>query len=158
MSGNKGFTLIELIVVLGIVGILAGISIPGLISWSRNASYKEAANLALTALRQAKGQAINLNQSVTVRFTLDNSAANTANKIKVGAGSEVLFKKGIEIKQGALCDVAGSTLSIAFNPTGSSDAGFICIFDGTVQKYRVGIATTNTGRILVEKWNGDVWK
>lgn len=151
MNGNKGFTLIELIVVLGIVGILAGISIPGLISWSRNASYKEAANLALTALRQAKGQAINLNQSVTVLFTLDNSAANTANKIKIGAGSDVLFKKGIEIKQGSSCDVANGELSINFNPTGSSDAGFICIFDGAIKKYRVG-ATANTGRIFLEKF------
>jgi prepilin-type N-terminal cleavage/methylation domain-containing protein len=158
MNGNKGFTLVELIIVIGIVGILAAFSVPSFIDWSRNASYKEAANLSLTALRQAKGQAINLNQSVTVLFTLDDSAANTANKIKIGTGSEVLFKKGLEIKQGEACDVANGTLSINFNPTGTSDAGYICIFDGTLQKYRVGIATPNTGRILLQRWQGGAWK
>lgn len=150
MNGNKGFSLVELLVVIGIIGVLAGISIPGLISWSRNASYKEAANLALTALRQAKGQAINLNQPVTVLFTLDNSAANTANKVQIGTGSEMLFKKGIEIRQGLTCNITDGTLQITFSPTGSSGAGFICIFDGAVQKYRVG-ATANTGRVFMEK-------
>lgn len=153
MNGNKGFTLIELLIVISIIGILAAFSAPSFIAWTKNAQYKEAANLALTALRQGKGQAINLNQSVTVLFTLDNSTANTANKVKIGAGSDIIFKKGIEIKRGASssCDIADGTLSIAFYPTGSSDAGFICIFDGTTQRYSIGIATPNTGRILLEK-------
>ena len=154
MNGNKGFTLIELLMVISIIGILAAFSLPSFIAWTKNAQYKEAAQLALSALRQGKGQAINLNQPVTVLFTLDNSAANNANKVKVGTGAEVLFKKGIEIKRGvsSSCDVADGALSIAFNPTGSSDAGFICIFDGTTKKYSIGIATPNTGRILLEKY------
>lgn len=152
MNGNKGFSIVELMVVIAIIGVLAAFSVPSFIEWTRNASYKEAANLVLTALRQGKSQAINLNQSVTVRFTLDNSAANSANKVKIGTAPDMFFKKGIEIKRGAVCDVASGTLDIAFNPTGSvEDVGFICIFDGSTQKYKIGIATPNTGRILLEK-------
>ena len=158
MNGNKGFTLVELIIVIGIVGILAAFSAPSFIEWSRNASYKEAANFALTALRQGKSQAINLNQTVPVVFTLDSSAANTVNKVKIGTAPEILFKKGIEIKRGPACDIENGTLSIAFNPTGSSGEGFICIFDGTEQKFRIGIATPNTGRILLQRWQGGAWK
>lgn len=160
MNGNKGFSLVELMVVIAIVGALTAFSVPNFIEWTKSARYKEAANLAMTALRKGKGQAINLNQGVTVRFILDSSAANEDNYVQIATGSppdyvnapKMFFKQGIEIKRGTLCDGNDDKVSIAFNPTGSSQTGYICIFDGPIKKYKIGIATANPGRIHIEKF------
>lgn len=155
---NKGYSLVELLVVISFMGILAAISVPGLLEWRRDAQYKEAAQLAASALRQAKGQAINVNQQVTVTFTLDDTAANENNSVKIGTGVPVLFKKGIEIKKTADCNVDSGTVSIVFNPGGSSETGYVCIFDGATKKYRIGIPTAHTGRVRLQKWQGGTWK
>lgn len=160
MNGNRGFSLVELTVVIGIVGVLTAFSVPNFIEWTRNARCKEAANLALTALRQGKGRAINRNQQVTVRFTLDSSTANEDNHVQIATGNppdyvnapKMYFEKGIEIKRGKLCGGNDDKVSIAFNPIGSSQTGYICIFDGPTKKYKIGIGTANTGRIRIEKF------
>lgn len=158
MKGQKGFTLIELLVVVGIIGILVGISVPGLIAWSNNVKFKEAAQISAAAMRKAKGQAINLNQEVTVLFTLDSSAENENNSIQVGTEAPIIFKKGIEFKRGTDCDSDSGTISLNFNPNGSSGTGYICIFDGETRKYKIGVGIGNTGRILVLKWQNGAWQ
>lgn len=164
MKRNTGFTLIELVIVICIMLVLAGISVPSFVAWSRNSRFKEAAQTALMTLRQAKGQAININQKVTVRFTLDTSAANDNNRVAIGTGDPafyapaILLNKGIEIKGGTDCDNEIDPVSIVFNPSGSAGTGYVCIFDGATRKYKVGVSNSNTARILFFKWQDGVWK
>ena len=72
MRQNKGFTLIELIIVVAIIGILAAISIPGYIGQQKRAARTEAFK-NLEALRLLEEQFFAENASYTA------SATGTAN-------------------------------------------------------------------------------
>lgn len=167
MNGNKGFSLVELLVVISIMGILMAISVPGLLEWRRNAVYKEAAQLAASTLRRAKGQAINVNQQVTVEFDLDNTLCQgdplvCKDSVKIEVSGSTQFEKQferVELRRGMPnCDVESGDVSITFNPNGTSNQSYICISDGATKKYRVGVANSTTGRVLLQKWQGGAWK
>jgi prepilin-type N-terminal cleavage/methylation domain-containing protein len=151
MKGIKGFSLVELMVVLGILGVMVAVSAPNFIEWTRNARCKEAANFSLMTLRRAKGQAINLNQRVKVEFDLD---ARTVIMNVVGGPviSSSKVSDGIVIKGGTSCTTTTGKVAFTFNPMGSSSTGYVCIFEGPIKKYKIGIAAANTGRIRIDKF------
>jgi len=65
---EKGFTLQELIVVMIIIGIVASIAFPSIISYTRYANARLAAREAVSLLRQAKSAAITTNTEQQVVF------------------------------------------------------------------------------------------
>lgn len=151
MNGNKGFSLVELMVVIAIVGILVAVSVPNFIEWTRNARYKEAANLSLMTLRRAKGQAINLNQRVKVEFNLETHTV-IMNVVGGPVISSLKILDGVGIKGGTDCATTIGKVSFTFNPMGSSSSGYVCIFDGPIKKYKIGVGTANTGRVRIDKF------
>ncbi len=65
---QKGFSLIEMMVVVAIVGIVASISLPSYQNWIQNSRIKTATESILNGLQKAKAEAIRRN--ALVRFTL----------------------------------------------------------------------------------------
>jgi len=68
MKNNTGFTLVEMMVVIGIVAILALITVPNIISWRPKAALSGAARILKADLELAKSRAIRDNATVTVTF------------------------------------------------------------------------------------------
>jgi type IV fimbrial biogenesis protein FimT len=73
---GSGFTLIELMVTIGVAGVLAGIAIPSFKSTIQNNRLTTSANELVTALNLARSEAVKRGLSVTVRKVDSNSSTN----------------------------------------------------------------------------------
>ncbi len=92
MPKTKGFTLIELMVVMAIMTVLAVLGIPNLISWLPKYRSGSAAREILSVVQQARFRAVKENASVVVAFDpnqnsykafVDNgTGTNSANMIQ----------------------------------------------------------------------------
>jgi len=68
MKSSKGFTLIEVIIVVAIIGIMAAISIPAISSWLPNYRLKAAARELYSDMQKIKLEAIKKNTNVGIAF------------------------------------------------------------------------------------------
>ena len=67
-SDNRGFTLVEILVVIIVVGVLGAIALPAMSRWVPNQRLKGAARDITSVLAQAKAEAIRRGERVTVLF------------------------------------------------------------------------------------------
>lgn len=65
---QKGFTLVELMVTIGIVAIMATIALPNMSSWVARNRVKNRAEQVATLFRFARSEAVRLNKPVRVGF------------------------------------------------------------------------------------------
>jgi len=72
-ADNKGFTLIELMVVVVIIGILAGMSLLGMQNFQNASALDQSANELKFEITQASLQALRNNREYTVMFAKPNA-------------------------------------------------------------------------------------
>ena len=68
MQKDAGFSFVELMTVIAILAILAGIAIPSFISWRGNSQLSRASRDVYSILQKAKMEAIRRNENCAVTF------------------------------------------------------------------------------------------
>jgi type IV fimbrial biogenesis protein FimT len=111
----RGFTLVELLVVLSILGIMMGIGIPSFKTFIGNQRAKSTAYELVTSLLLARSEAIKRNTDVTIT----PSTANTwTSGWSVASGGSTLQSQGSVDN----ITVTTSTASVTFKGTGRPTA------------------------------------
>ncbi len=92
-GGARAFTLMELMVVVGILGLVAAMSVPSILQMRREAPMRRAVNDILEMCERARAGAVLKNTTTTIVFhprvgqaTLENGDANSALSSRLGQG------------------------------------------------------------------------
>ena len=157
---KDGFTLIELIVVIAIMGIAASIAIPGFSSWLPKYKLKSAATDLFSNMQLARFGAIkrNANSSITYstsphQYQYTHPTSGTLMTVVLGDyGSGVKFQRP---DAGAV--IPGAPITFIPRGTCQVGAGYAYLSnDRNSAYYRVGPLTS--GVITIKKWDGSSWE
>jgi type IV fimbrial biogenesis protein FimT len=139
MRNNKGFSLIEIMTVIGILAILAGVATPSLISWRHNAQLRRATQDVYSNLQKAKVEAARRNTAITITFSANNYV------VYVDANSDWTYQDGEEIARPiAWSNYAG--VSIDSSEGGGDGLSFANPINGIAFGPN-GFPTDNTGAL-----------
>ena len=79
MRKDSGFTMIELMVVIGIMAILSAIAIPSYIKWLPKHRVGTAARAVMSGMEFARSNAIKTNSDVSVNFIFGSDSLTVTN-------------------------------------------------------------------------------
>jgi type IV fimbrial biogenesis protein FimT len=127
---QQGFTLIELMITIAILGVLAMAGIPELASYLGNSKLRESANTVAAAVSLARSEAIKRNSTVSLTVSgstltvlresdskllwSGNTPEGVTTTVLTSAGSPATGSKAVFNSQGQLTPF-GSALAIATN-------------------------------------------
>jgi len=164
MQNKKGFTLIELMIVIAIMGIISAISAPNIVKGLPKYRLKRAARDITSNIRGARSTAIKKSSAVTIQFDLDkhrysingkwypNADITTNNALSEYYGSGLSFGVGnSEDSNDGPCSFTDNRFS--FNNRGikrgdaRDDHIYITNNEGAAYRTRINAA----GTILLQK-------
>lgn len=122
---SAGFTLLEMMVVISIIGILVAIAIPGFGYLAASTKVKGASTELYLALIRTRSEAVKRNRSVAIvasadgwqagwQIIADTSPTPPDGDFDVGAGDRLVIEQG-ELKR---VSITSADDSIVFRPTG----------------------------------------
>ena len=179
LNNKHGFSLMELMVVVAIIGIMAAIAIPNFLNWLPNMRLKAAARDLYSNMQKARMQAVKTNKNTAIIFKPTNNTYDicddwnsTAGNCTIAVRSVSLtgYKSGVGYGHGnAVQSVPGGAFpagDVSYNPPpntlvftsrGLGTAGYVYLdHQKNTTTYAVGSQTS--GVIKLVKWQGGGWK
>jgi len=162
--GEQGFTLMELLIAICLIGILLAISIPSLTNMRQSQSHKETARYIASMLRQAKAAAVSTNSPQMVIFkpnsscyswvayqsTSWNNAAPVQRKNVPAAVTMRSLSGGTSTANVYVQFNTNSTVALK-SQSGVASDGNISLNNGAIQKFMVTVSNY-TGRVTITKF------
>jgi prepilin-type N-terminal cleavage/methylation domain-containing protein len=168
MNNKKAFTLVELMVVIAIIGIIALIAAPNLVTGLPKYRIKRAARDITSKIRAARSEAIKTSSNRTIKFdTARNQYSINGNwypgsSLSDYYGSSVSFGVGEsgETDECTFTDNADGNGNVTFNSRGMLNAGNIggeiILTNTEAAAYSIGINAA--GNISLQQWIGSDWQ
>lgn len=165
MSKTAGFSLYELLVTCACLGVVTCMAMPAFTTWLKDAAYREAAQNAFGALREARQLAISTMLEHRVEFDLDNDRFRVTHGDRMNNSTESSWDQNVVHDWDSLnpnvmlnslsaCTKSTGVEKIQLNPNGTSSSRYICIMDENGQpRYRVGVPYSTTGKAVIKRWN-----
>jgi len=96
-TASKGFSLIETLVILAVLGILAGLSGTALYKWQPQANLKRAARTIVSMCQSARMEAIKRNQSVSLNCTGTTCVVRLADNTQLRRFDLSTLQSGVQL-------------------------------------------------------------
>lgn len=172
MRKKNGFTVVELLIVIALIGIISGIGIPNFLTWLPKYRLKGAARDLYSNLQLARVGAIKANKTWAIvfdeggnKYTIysDYGGANSVqNTIELSDyKSDITYGSGsasTESDGGALGDlITYSNDRVEFSSKGTANVGNVYLTNVRNDNcFEVG--TLLSGVVLLQEWNGSSWQ
>lgn len=153
---QRGFSLVDVMLVVVVLGVLGAISTPNLRSWAKNYQLKSAATdlyshfqfAKVGAVKQNKPWTIVMNPPGTTGYEVRNNAGTAVKRVNLGT------KYKNDVAFGDPTDTTRyDTAIFTVNPNGTSNIGYVYLANTEkASYYRVGFGLAN-GMTRLQKWN-----
>ncbi|MFZ7111338.1 MAG: pilus assembly FimT family protein [Desulfatiglandales bacterium] len=171
IGNKKGFTLIEMVVVIGVMAILGAVAVPSFLAWLPDSRLKAAARDLYSNMQKAKMDAIRSNSNY--RLVFDQGAGRYQLQDNGGAVKKIVtladYHNGVDYGFGHAtgnATVGGGPLpgspityvdsDATFNSRGTGEAGYVYLSNSKNTAYAIG--TRSSGSVVLRKWDGANWK